>query len=250
MAPRTRSSLLSLAAGALLCGTALWSVPTVDRAFVGWRGALGGNSRKALPPVAASLSQLDADLDMLVDMKMLDVHTGSASPDFVSFRQNFAETPETLLNQQVQMELTASHAYMAMAAYFDRADVALPGFKSWAQKQSDEEREHAEKFIEYLNLRGGEYIPLNIAAPATMSWSSALDAMKSALRMEMEVNAALLKLHAAADEASDAQMCDFVESEYLTEQVESINHIAKVVRQLIRAGPGLGEYQVDQQIAA
>ena len=28
------------------------------------------------------------------------------------------------------MELSASHAYLTMAAYFDRADVALPGFKA------------------------------------------------------------------------------------------------------------------------
>ena len=53
---------------------------------------------------------------------------------------------------------------------------------------------------------------------------------------------------AAADEAKDPQMCDFVESTFLTEQVESIKKVATLVRQLIRAGPGLGEYQVDQKI--
>ena len=73
---------------------------------------------------------------MLVDLKALDVHTGSVSPDFVSFRQNFKETPEALLNQQVQMELTASHPYRTMAAYFDRADVSLSGFMEWATTQS------------------------------------------------------------------------------------------------------------------
>jgi len=199
---------------------------------------------------ASSPPTLDANLDALVDVKFLDVHTGSAESDFVKFRQNFAETPETLLNQQVQMELTASHAYMAMGAYFDRADVALPGFREWAMKQSEEEREHAEKFIEYLNLRGGEYVPSSIDAPDAASWNSALDAMKTALRMEMEVNSALLKLHEAASEASDPQMCDFLESNFLTEQVESINKLAQIVRKLIRAGPGLGEYTVDKDMEA
>jgi len=212
-------------------------------------GGHGGLRHASRTQRAAQMAaELDADLDTLVDLKALDVHTGSATANFVSFRQNFAETPEMLLSKQVQIELTASHAYLTMAAYFDRADVALPGFKKWAMEQSEEEREHATKFIEYLNLRGGEYVPVDIAAPDTITWSSALDAMKTALRMEMEVNRALLNLHAAADEAKDPQMCDFVESTFLTEQVESIKKVATLVRQLIRAGPGLGEYQVDQKI--
>ena len=33
--------------------------------------------------------------------------------------------------------------------YFTRDDVALPGFAKYFQKNSDEEREHAQKFMEY-----------------------------------------------------------------------------------------------------
>jgi len=175
-------------------------------------------------------------------------HDGGTTADFVKFRQNFAETPEALLNQQIKMELDASHAYLAMGAYFDRADVALPGFKAWAMKQSEEEREHAEKFIEYVNLRGGDYTPLPVDRPEKSTFGSALEAMKTALTMEMQVNKSLLQLHKAASDAGDAQMCDFLESNYLEEQVESINEIAKVVRKLIRAGPGLGEYTVDKDM--
>jgi len=183
-----------------------------------------------------------------VDEAEGEKHYGGTTADFVKFRQNFAETPEALLNEQIKMELDASHAYLAMGAYFDRADVALPGFKAWAMKQSEEEREHAQKLIEYLNLRGGDYSPLPIDEPAKTSWSSALEAMKTALTMEMQVNKSLLRLHRAADEAVDPQMCDFLEGHFLEEQVESINQIAKVVRKLIRAGPGLGEYTVDKDM--
>jgi len=183
-----------------------------------------------------------------VDEAEGEKHHGGTTADFVKFRQNFAETPEALLNQQIKMELEASHAYLAMGAYFDRADVALPGFKAWAMKQSEEEREHAEKFIQYLNMRGGDYVPLPIDKPEKTTFGSALEAMKTALTMEMQVNKSLLNLHKAADEAGDAQMCDFLESNYLEEQVESINEIAKVVRKLIRAGPGLGEYTVDKDM--
>lgn len=178
----------------------------------------------------------------------LRTHSGSGASTGIRFRQNFAETSEHLLNMQVQMELSASHAYLTMAAYFDRADVALPGFKAWAEKQSEEEREHAQKFIEYLNLRGGRYTPLPIPQPEVMEFSSALDAMEVALKMEINVNRALLDMHKAASKVDDAQMTDFLEANFLTEQVESINSITKVARKLMRAGPGLGEYQVDKDM--
>merc|ERR1712066_70086 len=175
-------------------------------------------------------------------------HAGSGASTGVRFRQNFQEQPEHLLNQQVQMELTASHAYQAMAAYFDRADVALPGFRDWAFNQSEEEREHAEKFIQYINLRGGRYVPLDVPQPVDTEFSSALDAMETALKMEINVNHALLNMHEVASAASDAQLCDFLESNFLEEQVESINEISHTMRKLARAGPGLGEYEVDKEL--
>jgi len=181
--------------------------------------------------------------------EVMQDHAGGAASTGIRFRQNFGEQAEHLLNQQVQIELSASHAYLAMAAYFERADVALPGFKEWAQKQSEEEREHAEKFIKYINLRGGRYVPLPILEPDVHSFSSALDAMEVALKMEINVNHALLKMHKVASDADDAQLCDYLESNYLEEQVEAINSIATTVRKLMRAGPGLGEYMVDREMA-
>jgi ferritin len=42
--------------------------------------------------------------------------------------------------------------------YFDRDDVALPGFSKFFKKSSDEEREHAEKLMKYQNKRGGRIV--------------------------------------------------------------------------------------------
>lgn len=44
------------------------------------------------------------------------------------------------------------------------------------------------------------------------------------------------------------QMTDFLEGEYLKEQVESINEIAKYITMLKRVGPGLGEHQFDREV--
>lgn len=40
--------------------------------------------------------------------------------------------------------------------YYARADVSLPGFAKFFSAASKEERDHAEKLMDYLNQRGGE----------------------------------------------------------------------------------------------
>ena len=43
-------------------------------------------------------------------------------------------------------------------------------------------------------------------------------------------------------------MCDFLEGNFLKEQVESIKQIGDFVTALKRVGPGLGEYQFDANL--
>merc|ERR1712125_263489 len=143
-------------------------------------------------------------------------------------------------------ELWASMNYLAMGAYFDRADVALPGLAKWAHENSDEEKEHAEKLITYMNSRGGKYIQQAIPAPEMTEFDSALEALEYARKLEVAVNDSLLDLHNTAE--GDPQFQDFIESEYLTEQVEAINQISSYIRKLMRVGPGLGEHTIDKEL--
>lgn len=47
---------------------------------------------------------------------------------------------------------------MFQAFYFDRDDVALPGFSKFFSENSKEEREHAEKLMKFQNKRGGRIV--------------------------------------------------------------------------------------------
>lgn len=111
---------------------------------------------------------------------------------------------------------------------------------------SDEERDHAQKLMKYQNKRGGRVVLTDIAKPARDEWGTGLDAMQEALALERKVNQALLDLHKVADSHGDAQMMDFIETEYLEEQVESIKELGDMITNLKRVGPGLGEYQFDK----
>ncbi|VDH90194.1 soma ferritin-like [Mytilus edulis] len=162
-------------------------------------------------------------------------------------RQNFHIESEAGINRQINMELYASYCYQSMSYYFDRDDVALPGFSKFFKKSSDEEREHAEKFMKYQNKRGGRIVLQDTKKPDRDEWGTALDAMQVALSLEKSVNQSLLDLHKTADSHNDAQMCDFLESEYLEEQVNAIKEISDHITQLKRVGSGLGEYMYDKE---
>lgn len=162
-------------------------------------------------------------------------------------RQNFHTESEAGINKQVNMELYACYVYQSMAMYFDRDDVALPGFQKYFKESSDEERGHAEKLMKYQNKRGGRVVLADIKKPDRDEWGTGLDAMETALALEKSVNQALIDLHKVADKHSDAQMMDFIESEYLEEQVDAIKKISDHISNLKRVGPGLGEYMFDKE---
>merc|ERR1712013_831793 len=103
-------------------------------------------------------------------------------------RQNYHEDCEALINKQINMEFYASYVYLSMSFFFNRDDQALHGFADHFKKESNEERAHAMKFME----------------------------------LEKTVNQSLLDIHKVAGDKGDGHLCDFLESEYLTEQVEGI----------------------------
>merc|ERR1711962_562799 len=163
-------------------------------------------------------------------------------------RTNFHPNSEALINKQINMELHASYVYMSMAAYFDRDDVALHGFAKRFREDSDEEREHAEKFIKYQNMRGGRVVFQDIAKAKTDDWNSALSAIEASLELEKKVHESLLEMHKVAGSHGDAQLTDFIEGEYLKEQVEAQKEIGDLITKMKRAGDALGLHIIDKEL--
>merc|ERR1712026_487123 len=159
-----------------------------------------------------------------------------------AIRQNYHEESEGAINKQINMELYASYVYLNLAYHFDRDDVALEGFHKFFKDQSDDEREHAQKLMKYQNMRGGRIVLKDVAAPPLfeISKDQHLSALEKALALERQVNESLLQLHAIAGKHNDAHLCDYLESEFLNEQVESINEISKMITNAKRCGDNLG----------
>ncbi|XP_050778709.1 ferritin heavy chain A [Gopherus flavomarginatus] len=164
-------------------------------------------------------------------------------------RQNFHADCEAAVNRMVNMELYASYVYLSMSYYFDRDDVALRHVAKFLNEQSHEERKHAEKFLTYQNKRGGRVVLQDIQKPEQNEWGNSLEALQCALQLEKTINQALLDLHKLATEKNDPHLCDFLESNYLEEQVKAIKQLGDHVTNLKRLGVpqnGMGEYLFDK----
>jgi len=162
-------------------------------------------------------------------------------------RVNYHEDCEGLVNRQINLELYASYVYLALAYHFDRYDVALKGHVKYFKKMTEEENEHAQKFMEYQNKRGGTIVLLDIQKPTQQSWGSPLEAHEAALQLEKDVYNALLELHAYSSKHNDPHLTSYLEDEFLDEQVKSIKEYAEYITNLKRVGPGLGEYIFDKE---
>ncbi|KAG8390142.1 hypothetical protein BUALT_Bualt01G0052800 [Buddleja alternifolia] len=167
-------------------------------------------------------------------------------------RQKFSNESESAINEQINVEYNVSYVYHAMFAYFDRDNVALKGLAKFFKESSVEEREHAEKLMEYQNKRGGKVKLQSILMPLSefdhAEKGDALYAMELALSLEKLTNEKLLNLHTVATRNNDVQLTDFIESEFLAEQVESIKKISEYVAQLRRVGKGHGAWHFDQML--
>eukprot|EP00268_Persea_americana_P036565 TRINITY_DN3608_c0_g1_i1.p1 TRINITY_DN3608_c0_g1~~TRINITY_DN3608_c0_g1_i1.p1 ORF type:complete len:307 (+),score=87.60 TRINITY_DN3608_c0_g1_i1:128-922(+) len=167
-------------------------------------------------------------------------------------RQRYSVDCEAAVNEQINVEYNVSYVYHALFAYFDRDNVALKGLAKFFKESSAEEREHAEKLMEYQNKRGGKVKLQSIVMPLSefdhLEKGDALYAMELALSLEKLTNEKLLKLHHVAERSHDVQMTDFIEGEFLAEQVEAIKKIAEYVAQLRRVGKGHGVWHFDQML--
>jgi ferritin len=135
------------------------------------------------------------------------------------------------INKQIGEELKASNAYANMAAYFN--SLGLLKLTAMFLDQSEEEREHAMKFLHYLMEVDGK-----VAIPAIPEvphhYESVKAAFESALGWEKDVTAKIDNLMDLAVEDKDYAAQDFLRW-YVTEQVEeeaTMSHLVLVAEAL------------------
>jgi len=135
-------------------------------------------------------------------------------------------------NQQVGNELGASHQYLSIASYFDREN--LPQLSRFFFRQAEEEREHALKFVLFINdVEGLLQVP-DVPAPKA-EYSSASEAVGLALDWEQEVTRQIYGLVEIARQETNLIAQRFLDW-FVTEQLEEVNTMSTLLGIVERAG--------------
>ena len=151
------------------------------------------------------------------------------------------------LNDQITMELSSSHAYLAMAGWFESQN--LPGMAAWMQAQSLEERDHALRFFGFVVDRGEDVAIGALEAPPSV-FGSALEVFEAALAQEKAVTAAINNLYALANSENEFEAIPLL-TWFINEQVEEEASVDQVVEDLRRAGDdSQGLLLLDRELGA
>ncbi|MGD8245428.1 MAG: ferritin [Anaerolineae bacterium] len=142
------------------------------------------------------------------------------------------EAMQNAINQQIKDELYSAYLYLSMAAYFEAK--SLPGFASWMRMQSQEEVEHAMKFFDFVNERGGR-VELQAIEQPTIEFESPLAVFQETYEHEQKVTALIHDLYEVALEESD-YAAQVMLHWFIEEQVEEEATASQIVDTLERIG--------------
>ena len=137
-------------------------------------------------------------------------------------------------NTQVGNELGASHQYIQIASYFDSED--LQQLASFFFRQSDEERDHAMKFVHFILEVDGKVRVPEIAEPRS-DFKTAADAVQAALDWEQEVTRQIYDLVDLCQKERNHIALRFLDW-FVTEQLEEVTTMSALLGIVKRAGEG------------
>ncbi len=144
-----------------------------------------------------------------------------------------------LLQQQVQNEFHASQQYVALAVWFDNAD--LPQLAKHFYRQAVEERNHALAIVQYL-IDTDHHVDIPPTGEVRNDFAEPLELVELALEQEKEVTADFRTLMKAARAEDDYQGEQFLQW-FLKEQVEEVSQMSTLVNVVKRANGNMFEVE-------
>lgn len=140
-----------------------------------------------------------------------------------------------LLHDQIRHEFNAEHQYIAIAVWFDNAD--LPQLAKRFYAQAVEERNHAMMIVQYF-LDRDISIELSGVDAAKSRFETAREPIALALAQEKTVTDQIIQLASTAREEGDYLGEQFMQW-FLKEQVEEVANMTTLLTIADRAGSNL-----------
>jgi ferritin len=139
-----------------------------------------------------------------------------------------SEKMDKALNEQLNAEMYSAYLYLSMSAHFK--GINLNGFSNWMMVQAQEEMEHAMKFYDFIQERGGAVTLKTIDGPPT-SWNSPLALFEAVLEHEQKVTGLINDLVDLAMAEKDHASNIFLQW-FVTEQVEEEDNASEAINQI------------------
>ncbi|MES1241389.1 MAG: ferritin [Acidobacteriota bacterium] len=136
-------------------------------------------------------------------------------------------------NQQIGNEMGASMQYISIASYFDSE--TLPELAKFFYQQSEEERQHAMRFVKFINDVGGRVVVPALPAPQA-DFASADEAVGKAVAWEEEVTRQIYDLVEVAKGDKNYVGVRFLDW-FVQEQLEEVTTMTDLLAVIRRAGP-------------
>ncbi|MFV0465261.1 MAG: ferritin [Lachnospiraceae bacterium] len=150
-----------------------------------------------------------------------------------------------MINQQINLEWYSAYLYLQIHCYY--SDQNLEGFEHWFLVQTQEERDHAMLFMQYLQNNGGKVVFSDVVSDL-MNFENFREPLTASLVHEELVTASINEIYAYAYEIKDfrtMQFLDWFVKEQSEEEKNSDDNIKKY--DLFGSDPR-GLYLLDQEL--
>lgn len=152
-----------------------------------------------------------------------------------------------LLNEQINKEFYSAYLYLDFSNFY--YEQGLDGFGNWYRVQTQEERDHAMLFIQYLQ-NNGEKVTLQTIDKPSVALYSAKTVLEEGLKHEQYVTGLIHNIYDAAYSVKDFRTMQFLDW-FVKEQGEEENNADSLVKKYELFGDDPKSlYMLDNELGA
>ncbi len=149
------------------------------------------------------------------------------------------------INNQINFELYSAYIYLDISNYY--AENNLNGFANWFKIQTQEERDHAMLFMDYL-LNNGAKVELKEIKGPKASYSDFRQPLTAAFDHELQVTASIHNIYATVYELKDFRTMQFLDW-FVKEQGEEEKNTEDIIKRYDLFGKDAkGLYLIDAEL--
>lgn len=150
-----------------------------------------------------------------------------------------------LLNTQVNKEYYSAYLYLHISNFF--TETGLDGFANWYDIQAQEERDHAQLMVQFLQNNGGKVTYEAIDKPDA-KLETPLDALEAGLKHEQYVTSLINNIYSAAFDAKDFLSMQFLDWFVKEQGEEEQNATDLITKYKLYGSDPKGLYALNQEL--